>query len=381
MQLEELRRTRRALEERMLAFERTAEDEQWQQEIATGVKALFSRVDVLEASLGQYSDRDDAAYLGELRDAVVQLAQRVETVTPELESLRERVEGTASVAALQYGLSEIAERIDDLRPELERTEARADAVNARLEEVAAGLGSAIDEHRRTLQLSSAVQDELAARIDRAVTLEAIDALQVTVDETRRSLADLAQRPSGDPDLAARVEGIAAELAGRADEAELTSLSATVAELTERLELGAGVAAAEGEPDPRVDALITRVAELAARPAGDPALEARLEATERAVATIAAELERRHAVGPALEALEARLEETAHRVDAVAAEVAGRADAAGQAEGCRGWWSSSPSGRPSTCDRRAPRRAGRAVGGAFDPAGARRDSRRPRRRVG
>ena len=138
-QLDELRRTRRALEERMLAFERTAEDAQWQQEIATGVKALFSRVDVLEASLGQFSDRDDAGYLGELRDAVVQLAQRVESVTPELESLRESVDGKVSGAALQYGLSELAERIDDLLPEVERSEARSDAVIARLEEVATGL--------------------------------------------------------------------------------------------------------------------------------------------------------------------------------------------------------------------------------------------------
>ncbi len=92
-QLEELRRTRRALEERMLAFERNAEDAQWQQEIAAGVRALFGRVDVLEATLGEFTE---SGLINELRQLVVELAQRTETMAPELETLRARIDGTAS---------------------------------------------------------------------------------------------------------------------------------------------------------------------------------------------------------------------------------------------------------------------------------------------
>ena len=109
---------------------------------------------------------------------------------------------------------------------------------------------------------------------------------------------------------------------------IDELTTRVDELSERLELGAGVVAGDGEPDPRVDSLIARVAELAARPVVDPALEARLAETAARVGALAAELAARPVVDPALES---RLVETAHRVDAVAAELAGRADAAGQAE--------------------------------------------------
>ena len=372
-QLEELRHTRRALEERMLAFERTAADAQWQQEIATGVRALFSRVDVLEATVGQVSDRDDSTFLGELREAVVELARRVETVTPELESVRERVDGTASVAAVQHGLSELAGRIDDVRLDVERAEGRAEVVAGRVEEVTSSLAAAIDDLRRALQASAVAHGELAARLDGTASVATIESLQAAV-------AELAQRPSADPALSARVEALATEVAGRADDTAVAALSAVVAELErrpsgdpalagqldelaarieelgERIELGAGVPAGEGDPDPRVDALITRVAELAARPSADPALEARLAETAHRVEAVAAELAARPSADPALEArlaetahrveavaaelaarpsadpaLEARLEETAHRVDAVAAELAGRADAAGQAE--------------------------------------------------
>src|SRR5262245_13705387 len=76
-QREELRRTRRALEERMLAFERNSSDDQWQQEIATGVRALFGRVDALEATVGSIGDGGDTTLLADLRGAVVELAQRV----------------------------------------------------------------------------------------------------------------------------------------------------------------------------------------------------------------------------------------------------------------------------------------------------------------
>ena len=148
----------------MLAFERTAEDAQWQQEMAAGVRALFGRVDVLEASIGEVTE---SGLLSELRQLVVDLAQRVEAMTPELESVRERVDGTASVAAVQYGLSEIAERIDDVAPQAARAEAQADALADRVEEIGAGLAAAIDELRRTVHVSAAAQDQLADRLDAA----------------------------------------------------------------------------------------------------------------------------------------------------------------------------------------------------------------------
>ena len=217
-QLEELKRTRRALEERMLAFERTATDAQWQQEIAAGVRALFSRVDVLEAAQGQLSDRHDAALSDDLRNAVVELAQRVEAVAPELETLRERVDGTASVAAVQYGLSEIAERIDDLLPQVQRAETQADAVTERVEEVTAGLAAAIDELRRMLQSASASQHELEGRLQGTVSTETVGSLHTAIEEVRGAVIELARRPSADPDLPARLDALAAEVASRADDA-------------------------------------------------------------------------------------------------------------------------------------------------------------------
>jgi hypothetical protein len=369
-QLEELHRTRRALEERMLAFERNAEDAQWQQEIAAGIRALFGRVDVLEASLGEFTE---SGLINELRQLVVELAQRTETMAPELETLRARIDGSASVAALQYGLSEIAERIEE-------SDARSEALEGRLDEIAAGLASAIDELRRASQAAGQAHEDLASRVDSAASAGAIDPLRASVDELRETVAELAQRPSVDPVLNARLDAMAADVAGRVDHATVAALAAELAELGrrssgepvlagrldelatrveelgERLELGTGVPSGDGEPDARVDALIARVAELAAhqaadaglgeriataderidalaaelagRPVGHPVLEARLDEAAARIDALAAALAERPQGNPALEA---KLTETAHRVDAVAAELAGRADAAGQAE--------------------------------------------------
>ena len=201
-QLEELKRTRRALEERMLAFERTATDAEWQQEMAAGMRALFGRVDVLEAAQGQLSDRHDAAFSEDLRNAVVELAQRVAAVTPELDELRDRLEGTASVAAVQYGLSELAGRIDELQPQVERTDAQADHVTDRIEEVAAGLAAAIDELRRSVQATATTQDELARRLEGTASLETVGSLHTAILGLRREHAGgvLRRRVPPLPDL-------------------------------------------------------------------------------------------------------------------------------------------------------------------------------------
>ncbi len=281
----------------MLAFERDAEDAQWQQEIAAGVRALFGRVDVLEATLGEFTE---SGLINELKQLVVELAQRTETMAPELETLRARIDGTASVAALQYGLSEIAERIEE-------SDGRSDALAGRLDEVAAGLASAIDELRRA---SHAAGQDLAARIDSSVSAGAVDTLRASVDDLRATVAEIAQRPSVDEGLNARVAAIAEDVAGRADHASVAALAAELAELGrrsssdpalsgrldeltarvgelgERLELGAGGPAGDGEPDPRVDALIARVAELAARQTADAELGERMATADERIEALA-----------------------------------------------------------------------------------------------
>ena len=320
-QLEELRRTRRALEERMLAFERNAEDAQWQQEIASGVRALFGRVDVLEATLGEFTE---SGLINELKQLVVELAQRTETMGPELETLRARIDGTASVAALQYGLSEIAERIED-------SDGRSEALSGRLDEIAAGLASAIDELRRASQAAGVAHQDLVARVDSSVPAGAIDTLRASVDELRGTVTEIAQTPSVDAGLNARIDAIARDVAGRADHASVEALAAELAELGrrssgdpalggrldelaarveelgERLELGAGVPAGDGEPDPRVDALIARVAELAARQAADTGLGERMATADERIEALAAELGARPEGNPELET---RLDEAA-----------------------------------------------------------------------
>jgi chromosome segregation ATPase len=320
-QLEELRRTRRALEERMLAFERSTSDEQWQQEISTGVRALFGRVDALEATLGSLADSDEAKLISDMRLAVVELAQRLESVTTSVESLQTHVEGSASVGALQHGLGEIAERIDALLPRLDDADTRAAAVSARVEEIAQSLVPALDEVRRAFESSAVTQEELSRRLDGAASVESVGALH---EEMRRTVGDL--------DVRGRLDELAAVLADMRERpavdqswaGRLDELASRIDELAERLELGAGASTGDGEPDPRVDALIARVAELAARPAGDPALDARMEETTARLDALAAE----HAERPVGEhAVESRLDEIARHVDAVAAEIAGRADAA------------------------------------------------------
>ena len=122
----------------------------------------------------------------------------METMAPELESLRERIDGTASVAALQYGLSEIAERIDE-------SDGRSDALAGRLDEVGAGLAlrdrrAAPGVPRRRTRISPP-----GSTLGIGGT---VDSLRASVDEVRDAVAEIAQRPAADVGLAARVDAIA-----------------------------------------------------------------------------------------------------------------------------------------------------------------------------
>lgn len=315
-QLEELARNRRALEARLVEFERAATDTRWQEELGRGLEQLFGRVEVLDSALAALQQRGDDALLVELRLAVTQLAQRTETMTAEAAELRTHVAELATVDALDRGLAELAGGLDGAISRMIEAEARAGEASEQVVQLTASVAQIAEEVRQSLHAVLTTQEELSRRIDGTASAADLSSLRevvtglapsvadlgTSVAELRSSLQGLAVAPHVDPEARERLDVLATDVAAaaarieaadrgdeltavaetiealRADVAALAErpagdpeLAARVAELAERIELGAGTVAAEGEPDPRVDALIARVAEIAAHPQADPEL--------------------------------------------------------------------------------------------------------------
>jgi hypothetical protein len=308
------------------------------QQLATSeaLEALVSRTHALGEASSSLTDRVEQIVTGvdravvALEETVEQLAEAVSTVSAQVEA-RATVEQLAVVRALVEEIAlrpavdpSLETRVEDLLRGLEQLDARLgetvdvtalDEIRAAVRalaqtpvvepaEVAAlasrldGLETAMTELLDSVGAAATESDlvtlagrtaELAARIEEVATAPAFD-------ELRSALDALERRPPGDPELAARVEALAERLevtasavalselrvaledvAARpvADPSRLDALGERVAELTSRLD---GVAvSADGKVDVSViTELRTSLAEVAARPGGDPELAERVE---------------------------------------------------------------------------------------------------------
>jgi hypothetical protein len=195
---------------------------------------------------------DDDQYAARLQDAVAELALRVG-------------------AGASRPSEEFDDRVTDLAERVEATVARTQRIEATLATLAEsleGVTGGVEEAFGALQSGVAGLALDLARIDTTVAdLTAQPAaapaadpeLAARIEELGSTVAALAERPVGDPNAASRLEELAAlvETAGTPDDALVTRIEEVVA---------------------AVAAIEERVAELAARPAADPAeFDSRLNA--------------------------------------------------------------------------------------------------------
>ncbi len=217
----------------------------------------------------------DAAAFTELRGTVEALASRaaaaddlaarVDELAQLVQRLPEGVGSTASSEVPQAAVIELRSRIDQLSHRADEAIAAAAAAQA----------SAVDELRATVHELSARPDQgsalnerleqLAARVDAAAARDERPAL----DELRAAIDELRARPTPDAalatrldEVAARVDQIAGQMAGAASESRVDAGEAALDELRTALRELSSRPAVDPELAGRVDAIAARVDVLA-----------------------------------------------------------------------------------------------------------------------
>jgi chromosome segregation ATPase len=275
---------------------------------------------------------DEDQYAARLQEAVIELAQRVETAVPQeavpdgrLTDLAERIEATvARTQRLEATLATLAESLD--------------GVTGGVEEAFAVLQSGMAGLALDLARIDTTIAELQA--EPAVTPTDTTGLEQQVEELRAAVHQLAERPPADEDARRRADELAAEVQRLADDTGIESLREALGAVERRVDTLAEESGAASEIDAQralLHELRATVSELQERPAGDPALDARLARVEEDlaaaprdvpaasdVAALADRLEKtrdnQKELGRSIESLASRLDEVALRepVDAASA---------------------------------------------------------------
>lgn len=318
------------------------------QDLRRSLSELDARVPIespLAERLAHYgTGPDDIIALQERLDEIARQTAELAERNPELEehvgaiaARLQALEGTPvgdELAALRVSLDELAgrpvadpalaERVEQIAARLEE-EATAstdiDELRAQIESLArdtSGLGAIAGE-------VEAVRSELDRLDELGSRLHSMESDSASLKDLRNTVDALAARPAGDPDLVDELSRRVEEVSGTAREVD--ELREGLASLGQRLDSVAD-RAADAVPVDQITSLADRldalesagfgsdlaqlrrlVDELAARPAGDPALAERVEDLARALEVTAG-------VNPQLEALGARVGELARQANAV-----------------------------------------------------------------
>jgi hypothetical protein len=310
---------------------------------------------------------DDAQYAARLEDAVADLARRMQVSEPEdgfnerVTDLAERIEATVAwtqrievtVATLAQGLEGVTGGVEEAFATLQsgmtglaadlavqslaERPVADDVVRGRVDQLASRLetlvdGAALDDLRgalRELEGRPSGDPELEARLDRVEALAAegaaraeLEAQAALLTDLRSTLADLEARPVGSPETDEKLERIEAHLAERLGTlADTAAVEALAARIDAASGLEEGLVAA-------VDALAARIDEIAAQNEPDDELTARIDGVEALVETGTAALaELRNGIATLAEsAVAGRLEELNTALAALGTEVASLAHA-------------------------------------------------------
>ena len=326
------------------------------------VAAHATMLDELTLRLEQVVQSVDAASR-RTNEVADDAAEAVESFRDGLTAVSERLSGLAAaddVAALRELVDALAQRpnrdeelvahVDDLRTAIDalaEQPARDSELVAHVEDLRVALATLAERPTRDPELVAQI-DSLAARLaevgDRvdvlAAAAQAAPGDPAALEELRDALAELARRPTADPEAERRIEFLAATLGElRATVDTLAAKPAGDPELDDRLwQLTSRLEDLErAEALEEIRARISELAELAERPAVDPALLQRVEELERGdaleeIRSRLADLVAEPSVDPAL--LQ-RLGELERRLDTVPGDdVLERIDADGRSLGYR-----------------------------------------------
>lgn len=369
VELQELRNSRRVLEERLRAYEElplTREDEDER-------ALLASRLAGVEAAVAGLQEHDVARDVIKVRQLVDKLSARVEELahtTPSSDDARAAAERVGDVDRRLAALGAAVEKA--FREMERRAEQSDDALGALATEVRSGPAAAVDGLARRVAalepllaglapservdaLEATVQALARAAAERPDPASAIDGLGRRLDALAGDVASVSATHAEVAALGSRVDEIAAALHARVEELAVRQrtdggLAGAVDELTARVDALSSRPVADGETDTRVaelavrldhlgatveglgaavereggpaesdpvllarlDGLTRDVSELRSRPSADPDLAARHEALAQAVGELQARPTGIDELRAAIEALTARVDAVADR---------------------------------------------------------------------
>ncbi|MFN0155483.1 MAG: hypothetical protein ACKVUT_14005 [Gaiella sp.] len=363
---------REAVDARLGAVEKSVQDVQWREELTAGAQALAARLDAVQSELQVLAEKDDSAFLTQLREAIGALSTRLDLTVSE-ESVASRmqeiaagghetaarvsvlegklVEVTGSLAALDGRGSEVtgaletlSERVErlamDVAQALEKTVSRADELESSLAAVDERMSVAADQD--ALARVVARLDEVAAGLAAAPSAQSVDEIRAAVEalatretadeHSRQEVATLAERVADVRSLSETLHDRVHEaVAGSSSSVEaVTRLSEAVVEVRSLVEQFEGRPVSDPTAHDRLDELTKRVEGLGTLLGGDNDLTTRIDEVATRLTELAA-LSERSGVETDLELVRARVEELAEtaaagtallaRVDAVAEQVA------------------------------------------------------------
>jgi DNA repair exonuclease SbcCD ATPase subunit len=342
----------------IFSYGSAAGDDAWRDEIRTAARAFAQRLDAVEQTLdelrGEAGNEPDVDVEAKFSELLGPLARHVDETARRAEAMEAAVEAVAAqsravgestesireelarrAAAATAAIEELAGRLEQrpdgaeaaevaaLRAEVAETAAlRAEiAEAAALRTEVAHLRAEVTAFAATPASDEAVRDQvadLAARVD-------VLADPTALEDLRRALDSLADRPASDPVLAGRIQELASRLDSLADRpASDPVLAARVQELASRLDEAAEIPAGDSEVAGRVDelsAIVGRltavVEELRARPSTeDDGFEARVDELARRVHVLADASEAAGATEAKVDALTSQLNDVVDRLSRI-----------------------------------------------------------------
>ena len=282
-------------------------------ELAERVEATVARTQRLEATIATLAESFDGVTSG-VEDAFGVLQSGMAGLALDLARLDTTVTALrAESAVTPVDTSHVEQHVEELRLAVQQLAERPlvdEDARRRADDLAAAVngladGEALESVRSALRGLQQRMEELGAEDGPAAELESQRAL---LAELRWAVAELQDRPTGDPGLDARLSRIETQLADLSSRApEATDVEAIAGRLEKTRDAHHDLARS-------VDKLARRLDELVKRKAGDAAPSAEVEALRVRLADLGAELAEVRAAVPT-----GRVEELSERLERLAAD--------------------------------------------------------------
>jgi hypothetical protein len=272
-----------------------------------------------DAPLFSYaSPAADDAWREEIRTAARAFAQRLDAVEQALDELRGEAGGEPELdVEAKFGelLGPLARHVDETGHRVQALEAAVEEVGAQSRAVGEAAEAVREELARRATAATTAIEELAARLEErphaAAEADEVASLRTEVAHLRAEVTAFAAMPTGDQTARDQLADLSARVDALADPTALEDLRRALDSLAER-------PASDPVLAGQLQELASRLDEVADRPTGDTELTGRVDELSAILGSLTAAVEElREQPAEEDDGLEARLDELARRVHVLA----------------------------------------------------------------